>query len=281
MMGTPDYLAPEQALDFHAADIRADLYSLGCTWYEMLTGQPPFPGGTTLQQLLAHQEQAPCPVSQSRADVPREAEALFDQLLAKNPAERFQSPGKFLEALMRLQQAPLQPSPSRSTLRARLPLVMASIAIAFLALLGAGLWIQHLVSAAALHREEGGEPGSKPEKMAGGGDKPAVDTLGKFRGVWVADVATGFHVEMQITMKNDKVEVAASYLNKKGQLAGSFVGVDTAIRDGVLTFSQKFLKKPVSTWGDGKLHTLELANDNVLKFSWKGGGSENFTRVST
>src|SRR5205814_829839 len=105
---------------------------------------------------------------------------------------------------------------------------------------------------------EGGEPGSKPAKTDGGGDKPAVDPLGKFRGAWVADVKTGFHVEMQITTKNDKVEVAATYLNKKGQLAGSFVGVDTAVKDGVLTFSQKFLKKPVSTWGDRKFHTLEM-----------------------
>ncbi len=111
------------------------------------------------------------------------------------------------------------------------------------------------------------------------GEKPAADALGKLRGVWTADVATGFRVVMQITMKNDKVEVSATYTNKKGQFAGSFVGVDVAVRDGVLTFSQKFVKKPVSSWGDGKLHTLESVSDNVLKFSWKDGGTENFTRA--
>jgi serine/threonine protein kinase len=51
MMGTPDYLAPEQAINFHEADIRSDIYSLGCTCYYLLTGQPPFPGGTLSQKL--------------------------------------------------------------------------------------------------------------------------------------------------------------------------------------------------------------------------------------
>jgi len=62
-------------------------------------------------------------------------------------------------------------------------------------------------------------------------------------------------------------------------LAGNFVGVDPSLKNGLLTFSQKFVRKPVSSWRDGKLHTLEVVSDNVLKFSWQGGGTENFTRV--
>ena len=63
MMGTPDYMAPEQAIDFHTADIRADIYSLGCTFYYLLTGQPPFAGGTLAEKLLRHQQQEPRPVT--------------------------------------------------------------------------------------------------------------------------------------------------------------------------------------------------------------------------
>jgi serine/threonine-protein kinase len=59
MLGTPDYLAPEQALDFHTADIRADLYSLGCTFYFLLTGQPPFPNCPLAQKLMKHQQAEP------------------------------------------------------------------------------------------------------------------------------------------------------------------------------------------------------------------------------
>ena len=61
-MGTLDYMAPEQAIDFHRTDIRADVYSLGCTFYYLLTGQPPFPGGTAAQKLLRHQQMEPAAV---------------------------------------------------------------------------------------------------------------------------------------------------------------------------------------------------------------------------
>jgi serine/threonine protein kinase len=69
---TPDYTAPEQARDPHRADIRADVYGLGGTLYFLLTGQPPFPGGSALQKLLAHQDRPPRAVSQFREEVPAE-----------------------------------------------------------------------------------------------------------------------------------------------------------------------------------------------------------------
>jgi serine/threonine protein kinase len=99
VVGTLDYVAPEQARDPKTADIRADLYSLGCTWYEMLTGRSPFRGGTALQQLLAHQDQIPRPVAHYRADVPAGVNAILERLLAKDPARRFQTPTELLTAL--------------------------------------------------------------------------------------------------------------------------------------------------------------------------------------
>ena len=69
-MGTPDYIAPEQAMDSHDVDIRADLYSLGCTLYFLLTGKVPFPGGEAMQKLLQHRLDEPVPVEQLRPDVP-------------------------------------------------------------------------------------------------------------------------------------------------------------------------------------------------------------------
>src|SRR5262249_20275848 len=70
MMGTADYLAPEQALDFHGTDIRADIYSLGCTFYYLLTGQPPFPGTTLAEKLVKHQQAEPAALEKYRKDVP-------------------------------------------------------------------------------------------------------------------------------------------------------------------------------------------------------------------
>jgi serine/threonine-protein kinase len=93
-MGTADYMAPEQAIDFHQADIRADIYSLGCTFYFLLTGQPPFPEGSLAQKLLSHQQREPPRIDSIRADVSAPIAAVLHKMLAKNPDDRFQTPGE-------------------------------------------------------------------------------------------------------------------------------------------------------------------------------------------
>lgn len=112
MMGTPDFLAPEQALEFHSADIRADIYSLGCTAYFLLVGEPPFAGGTLAQKLLRHQQIPPPPLASRRPDVSPELLAIIDRLLAKLPDARFQTPRALAEALAPLIGATLPPPAS-------------------------------------------------------------------------------------------------------------------------------------------------------------------------
>jgi serine/threonine-protein kinase len=99
VLGTPDYLAPEQARDLHAADIRSDLYSLGCTFYYLLTGSVPFPGGPALQKLLRHSTEEPVPVEQLRPDVPPAVAAVVRRLMAKKPADRFPVPAAVASVL--------------------------------------------------------------------------------------------------------------------------------------------------------------------------------------
>jgi hypothetical protein len=92
IMGTADYMAPEQAISSRHADIRSDLYSLGCTLYLMLTGQPPFPGGLALDKLMRHQLEEPAAVEKLRPDVSPEVRAVLRRLMAKKPEDRFQTP---------------------------------------------------------------------------------------------------------------------------------------------------------------------------------------------
>jgi tRNA A-37 threonylcarbamoyl transferase component Bud32 len=98
-MGTPDYCAPEQATDARTADVRADLYSLGCTLYALLAGRPPFEEDTAVKTILAHLERAPAPLPTLRPDVPEALWRVVARLLAKDPAQRYQKPAEVAQAL--------------------------------------------------------------------------------------------------------------------------------------------------------------------------------------
>jgi serine/threonine-protein kinase len=93
-LGTVDYMAPEQVLDAHHVDIRADLYSLGCTFYEMLTGKPPFPDGSAIDKLASHRSKEPPSLQEKRPDLPAPVVEVVNKLLAKKPALRYQTPGE-------------------------------------------------------------------------------------------------------------------------------------------------------------------------------------------
>ena len=99
-LGTFDYISPEQARDPRDVDVRSDLYSLGCTLYHMLTGQPPFPGGTVLQKLIQHQEEAPPDVRLLSPSVPPEVARVLDKLMAKDRDRRHQSPEQLVRDLL-------------------------------------------------------------------------------------------------------------------------------------------------------------------------------------
>jgi eukaryotic-like serine/threonine-protein kinase len=101
-LGTFDYISPEQARDPRNTDVRSDLYSLGCTLYFMLTGQPPFPEGTVLQKLLSHSSEEPEDMRQLRPELPEDMSAIVKKLLAKQPEQRFQSPRELIGELLLL-----------------------------------------------------------------------------------------------------------------------------------------------------------------------------------
>jgi serine/threonine-protein kinase len=105
LLGTADYLAPEQAQDSSLVDIRADIYSLGCTLFFLLTGKPPFSGASVMQKIMLHKEALPPSLKHARPDVPDELDGLVQRMLAKNPDDRPQVPLLIVAPLRKLAYA--------------------------------------------------------------------------------------------------------------------------------------------------------------------------------
>ena len=103
VMGTIDYMAPEQALDAKSADHRADIYALGCTLYFLLTGNPPFRSDTIMRRLLAHREQDAPLITHTRPEAPSELDQIFATMMAKKKEDRYASMKHLIAALNSLE----------------------------------------------------------------------------------------------------------------------------------------------------------------------------------
>ena len=148
-LGTFDYISPEQARDPRAADVRSDLYSLGCTMYFMLAGEPPFADGTMVQKLLKHQQAEPPGIGEVRSDVPKRLAGIIRRLMEKDPGDRYQRPAVLVAELVACAEeqgfAVTAPRPTTSPGRAAEPgssrLLWLVPATLLVALVG-GLWFR-------------------------------------------------------------------------------------------------------------------------------------------
>ncbi len=114
-LGTFDYISPEQAKDPRNVDVRSDIYSLGCTLYHMLTGEPPYPVGTMLQKLLDHQGKEIPDAAATNPRVPLDLSAIVRNMMASDPDERYRSPNELIEDLSLIaHRFGLRPTPTES-----------------------------------------------------------------------------------------------------------------------------------------------------------------------
>ena len=119
MMGTPDFISPEQASNPHAVDVRSDIYSLGCTFYYLLSGRPPFATGAVMEKVKAHSDQLATPIENVRPDIPEEVAHVVRRMLAKEPGERFQTPADVADVLAPLVDAHRTTLPAADTTASR------------------------------------------------------------------------------------------------------------------------------------------------------------------
>jgi formylglycine-generating enzyme required for sulfatase activity/tRNA A-37 threonylcarbamoyl transferase component Bud32 len=131
LLGTADYIAPEQALNPRHVDICADIYSLGCTLYQLLAGRVPFPGATVAEKLLAHQMQQPEPVERVRLALPEGLAHVVRTMMAKKPEQRYQAPAEVARAL-----EPFACGVGPGTVRRTVPVVPAAARVPIAELVG-------------------------------------------------------------------------------------------------------------------------------------------------
>ena len=156
-LGTFDYIAPEQARDPRSADIRSDIYSLGCTVYHMLTGQPPYPEGTALQKLLDHQGKSPPDPRLISKDVSAELAAVVQKMMNTDPDQRYQDPGQLLADLMDLAAwMGLRSVPAEGIVWRRIPVTRVRELSGSLFVTGAVIAI--CLTALAMHFMPSGDP---------------------------------------------------------------------------------------------------------------------------
>jgi hypothetical protein len=174
LMGTVDFMSPEQATDSSRADIRADIYSLGCTLYYLLAGHPPFPEGTALDKLAGHCQRAPAPLTDLRRDLPPALARVVERMMAKDPAQRYQTPAEAAEAL-----TPFLPEtpPSRRGARRLLAVAAALCALALLAGAVILVWTGNPFSL----KGDGKESVPQGPPAAGPGPVAATQKAGKMR----------------------------------------------------------------------------------------------------
>ncbi len=111
VLGTADYVAPEQVANSHSVDVRADIYALGASLYFLLAGHPPFPSGTVSQKLLWHRTKDPTPLRQIRPEIPEGLAAIVAKMMAKDPNARYQTPADIAAELAHWEPATI-PAPS-------------------------------------------------------------------------------------------------------------------------------------------------------------------------
>ncbi len=226
-LGTFDYISPEQALEPREADVRSDIYSLGCTFYHMLTGHPPVPEGTAAKKLHHHQHIKPTDPRQLVPDLPDEVAIILDRMMAKEPKDRYQTPEQLvhhlylaarkLDAVAEAPEGVLTFEAALPNPPASQPLVLAAVAIISIVAL------VFLVDFASTPKNEpprnlgvdaGPTAPSEPRASASSREKPLADARGSDNALEPLIENSEPKIIPTFAMANPKASDLAEFLQK-------------------------------------------------------------------
>jgi WD40 repeat protein len=214
LLGTVDYLAPEQADDARQADIRSDIYSLGCTLYHLLTGQPPFPKGTVVQKVMAHTQREPQSIQELRPDLPAGLDAVVRRMMAKSPGDRYQTPAEvwaelapFAGQTVVLNPASATPAGSKEKAQrtgriASLPPLVGALAVLLVYVLAVLLVVLLVYVAVAVYRIQ-----TDNGELVISTDNPDVEVVIKQNGKLVRIVDTKTNKEVKLDSGKYELEL--------------------------------------------------------------------------
>lgn len=209
VMGSPDFISPEQATDARQADIRSDIYSLGATLYYLLCGQPPFSNGGVAQRLKDHVETTPVPVNQLRHDVPQELADVVSRMLAKDPAQRYTTPEEVESALVLV--ADDHSMRKQGANRWLLKTVMALVGVTIAALLASLVYIETDKGTLAIETmDENVKVTIRKVPDSGGDEYTKLEVVDTVTGSSVSRLRTG---EYKVSLEDENSEYQ---LNQEG-----------------------------------------------------------------
>ncbi len=308
-LGTFDYISPEQALEPRDADVRSDIYSLGCTFYHMLTGQTPVPEGTAAKKLHHHQHMPPVDPRQLNSAIPDEVAAILARMMAKDPNDRYQRPEHLVAHLIQLAQklgataevpegvlfvdAPL-PGPPRTR-----PVLMTASAllglVVLIVLLGPSPWEWDAAPRGPGHGARGLNDKTKihPGGMAQVTEPEGSATAPPVRPSQPADIDSGPAI-LHVVKAKELVDLLEKPAGDKTQATVVILEKDLELtreellilhdRNWILQADETQPKRPTirlvydASWGQGPLAALTVKSGKVtlkgLRFEVHAGGSD-------
>ncbi|MEZ6123493.1 MAG: serine/threonine-protein kinase [Planctomycetaceae bacterium] len=277
-LGTFDYIAPEQARDPHLADIRSDIYSLGCTVYHMLTGQPPYPEGTALQKLLDHQGKSPLDPRLLSRDIPEAVVAVLQRMMNADPDERYQDPAQLLHDLIEVaSEMGLRSVPAEGIVWRRVPVTRVRELSGSLFLTGAVAAI--CVTALAMHFLPSGNSPEFAESIATNFFPRATTVAPTEPAATVTATIPGDPVDPSDTQSSGRPEESETGLTVTPASNGANSSVKPAPSDSETVMPEALSREPVVVYSpDGteqRFMTLQMAwagaaNGDVIELDFDG-----------